>query len=54
MHRIGERKTTEVSEVTTKPTSVRDTLYCARMARDLLWENPRKINLDDFVPVTQT
>ncbi|KIP01621.1 hypothetical protein PHLGIDRAFT_38237 [Phlebiopsis gigantea 11061_1 CR5-6] len=31
-----------------------DTLYCARMARDLLWATERSIALDDFVPVSQT
>lgn len=32
----------------------RDTLYTARMARDLMWEGNRSINLDDFVLVSQT
>lgn len=31
-----------------------DTLYAARMARDLLWEDDEGINLDDFVTVSQT
>ncbi|TFK44667.1 glycerol-3-phosphate-acyltransferase [Crucibulum laeve] len=31
-----------------------DTLYAARMARDLLWERERSINLDDFVTISQT
>ncbi|GJE90098.1 glycerol-3-phosphate-acyltransferase [Phanerochaete sordida] len=31
-----------------------DILYCARMARELLWENQRSVSLDDFVPITQT
>jgi len=31
-----------------------DTLYAARMARDLLWETERSIKLDDFVVVSQT
>ncbi|EGO00424.1 hypothetical protein SERLA73DRAFT_181008 [Serpula lacrymans var. lacrymans S7.3] len=31
-----------------------DTLYAARMARDLLWQDDRSINLDDFVPISQT
>ncbi|KAF6761167.1 hypothetical protein DFP72DRAFT_880302 [Ephemerocybe angulata] len=31
-----------------------DTLYAARMARDLLWEGDKSINLDDFVVVSQT
>ncbi|KAI0769443.1 glycerol-3-phosphate-acyltransferase [Trametes elegans] len=31
-----------------------DTLYAARMARDLLWPEERSINLDDFVTVSQT
>ncbi|KZT29092.1 glycerol-3-phosphate-acyltransferase [Neolentinus lepideus HHB14362 ss-1] len=31
-----------------------DTLYVARMARDLLWEDDNDINLDDFVPISQT
>ncbi|KAI0630146.1 hypothetical protein C8Q77DRAFT_1136614 [Trametes polyzona] len=31
-----------------------DTLYAARMARDLLWPEERSINLDDFVAISQT
>ncbi|KAI5117860.1 hypothetical protein M0805_007703 [Coniferiporia weirii] len=31
-----------------------DTLYAARMARSLLWEKSSSMNLDDFVPVSQT
>ncbi|TFY57683.1 hypothetical protein EVJ58_g6874, partial [Rhodofomes roseus] len=31
-----------------------DTLYAARMARDLLWEDEKAISLDEFVPVSQT
>ncbi|KAF7790728.1 hypothetical protein EIP86_001684 [Pleurotus ostreatoroseus] len=31
-----------------------DTLYAARMARDLLWEEERSINLDEFVAISQT
>ncbi|PSR72629.1 hypothetical protein PHLCEN_2v11513 [Hermanssonia centrifuga] len=31
-----------------------DTLYAARIARDLLWEDERSINLDDFVAISQT
>ncbi|CCM06106.1 uncharacterized protein FIBRA_08355 [Fibroporia radiculosa] len=31
-----------------------DTLYAARMARDLLWDDERNINLDDFVVISQT
>ncbi len=31
-----------------------ETLYAGRMARDLLWEDSKKLNLDDFVPVSQT
>ncbi|KAF8798742.1 glycerol-3-phosphate-acyltransferase [Phlegmacium glaucopus] len=31
-----------------------DTLYVARMARDLLWETEKSIKLDDFVAVSQT
>ncbi|KAG5653047.1 hypothetical protein H0H81_002564 [Sphagnurus paluster] len=31
-----------------------DTLYVARMARDILWENTKSINLDEFVVVSQT
>ncbi|TDL21704.1 acyltransferase [Rickenella mellea] len=31
-----------------------NTLYAARMARDLLWENEYSIPLDDFVAVNQT
>ena len=32
----------------------RDTLYAARMARDLLWPEERSINLDEFVTISQT
>ncbi|KAG6334586.1 hypothetical protein ID866_4496 [Astraeus odoratus] len=32
----------------------RETLYSARMARDLLWEKERSIDLNDFVAVSQT
>ena len=32
----------------------RDTLYAARMARDLLWEEERSINLNEFVAISQT
>lgn len=32
----------------------RDTLYAARMARDLLWPEERSINLDEFVSISQT
>lgn len=32
----------------------RDTLYAARMARGLLWENERDIATEDFVAVSQT
>ncbi|KAI0313937.1 glycerol-3-phosphate-acyltransferase [Amylostereum chailletii] len=31
-----------------------DTLYAARMARDLLWENEKSIPLEDFVQISQT
>ncbi|KAJ6456367.1 hypothetical protein C8R45DRAFT_880637 [Mycena sanguinolenta] len=31
-----------------------DTLYTARMARDIMWEGDRSINLDEFVPISQT
>lgn len=36
------------------PTLLRDTLYAARMARDLLWAEERSINLDDYVAISQT
>lgn len=32
----------------------RDTLYAARMARDLLWEAHKSISLDEFVVISQT
>jgi glycerol-3-phosphate O-acyltransferase/dihydroxyacetone phosphate acyltransferase len=32
----------------------RDTLYAARMARDLMWEGDKSINLDEFVTISQT
>lgn len=31
-----------------------DTLYSARMARDLLWEDERSIDLEEFVTISQT
>ncbi|KAH8116623.1 hypothetical protein DFH11DRAFT_1829583 [Phellopilus nigrolimitatus] len=31
-----------------------DTLYAARMARSLLWEKSKSINLDEFVNISQT
>ncbi|KAJ8583317.1 hypothetical protein M405DRAFT_799415 [Rhizopogon salebrosus TDB-379] len=31
-----------------------ETLYTARMARDLLWEDERSIDLDEFVTISQT
>ncbi|KAF5385969.1 hypothetical protein D9615_002530 [Tricholomella constricta] len=31
-----------------------DTLYAARMVRDILWEGKKAINLDDFVVISQT
>ncbi|OSX65691.1 hypothetical protein POSPLADRAFT_1052363 [Postia placenta MAD-698-R-SB12] len=31
-----------------------DTLYAARMARDLLWGDEKAINLDEFVAISQT
>ncbi|KAM6502302.1 glycerol-3-phosphate-acyltransferase [Amanita muscaria] len=31
-----------------------DTLFVARMARDLLWEGQKSLDLDDFVTVSQT
>ena len=32
----------------------RDTLYAARMARDLLWESGKAVKLDEFVAISQT
>jgi len=32
----------------------RDTLYAARMARDILWEKEESIDLDEFVRILQT
>lgn len=31
-----------------------ETLYCARITRDMLWQNEKSINLDDYVPISQT
>ena len=31
-----------------------DTLYAARMARDIMWEGERALDLDHFVAVSQT
>lgn len=32
----------------------RDTLYSARMARDLLWPNEKSIDLKEYVDISQT
>lgn len=32
----------------------RDTSYAAQMARELLWEQERDLNLSDYVDVAQT
>jgi hypothetical protein len=32
----------------------RDTLYVARMARDLLWEEQKSLDRDEFVNISQT
>jgi len=32
----------------------RDTLYVARMARDLLWEDQESLDRDEYVNVSQT
>jgi len=32
----------------------RDTLYAAQMARDILWEDEKEIELEDFVMISQT
>jgi hypothetical protein len=34
--------------------SFRDTLYAARMARDLLWEDQESLDRDEFVNISQT
>ena len=34
--------------------SLRDTLFAARMARDILWNKETSIKLEDFVSVSQT
>src|ERR1700761_9352587 len=31
-----------------------DTLYVARMALDIMWDNKKFINLDEFVTISQT
>lgn len=31
-----------------------DTLYAARMARDIMWQGDKSINLDEFVVISQT
>jgi 1-acyl-sn-glycerol-3-phosphate acyltransferase len=31
-----------------------DTLYAARMARDLLWEDPESLDRDEYVNISQT
>jgi hypothetical protein len=32
----------------------RDTLYVARMARDLLWEDQKSLDRDEYVNISQT
>ena len=32
----------------------RDTLYAVRIARDILWEGEKEIELEDFVMISQT
>lgn len=32
----------------------RDTLYVARMARDLLWEDEKSLDRDEYVNISQT
>jgi hypothetical protein len=32
----------------------RDTLYVARMARDLLWEDQESLDRDEYVNISQT
>ncbi|KAF9478620.1 glycerol-3-phosphate-acyltransferase [Pholiota conissans] len=51
--RITRRIETELVEASINAPDW-DTLYAARMARDLLWENERSINMEDFVAVSQT
>jgi glycerol-3-phosphate O-acyltransferase/dihydroxyacetone phosphate acyltransferase len=51
--RITQRIKSEWLEITINADDW-DTLFAARMARDLLWDKPRSINLDDFVSITQT
>ena len=41
-------------DIDTALTSYRDTLYAARMARDIMWEGERALDLDHFVAVSQT
>lgn len=53
MHQTGKSSYDGVYSVI-NDLSFRDTLYAARMARDLLWEDYRAINLDEFVVVSQT
>jgi glycerol-3-phosphate O-acyltransferase / dihydroxyacetone phosphate acyltransferase len=34
--------------------SIRDTLYVARMARDLLWKDESSLDRDEYVNISQT
>ncbi|KAF9566800.1 glycerol-3-phosphate-acyltransferase [Agrocybe pediades] len=56
--RAAVKKITRVIENELVSTSINapdwDTLYAARMARDILWPKERSIKLEDFVPVSQT
>lgn len=53
MHQIGELSGLS-SPSRTDVGLPRDTLFAARMARELLWEEERTINLDEFVIISQT
>ena len=53
MHQTGKSSYNGVYYANNGP-CFRDTLYAARMARDLLWEGYRAINLDEFIVVSQT
>jgi hypothetical protein len=55
MRRIGQFSLfLELTPLTKRTYMLRDTLFAARMARDLLWDEEGTIPLNDFVNISQT
>ncbi|KAF9257943.1 glycerol-3-phosphate-acyltransferase [Marasmius fiardii PR-910] len=51
--RLTSKLESELTEATINAPNW-DTLYAARMARDILWEDDKSINLEEFVNISQT